>query len=322
MYIIWRIMSNPVEKIRAFQSTAKLNDLTFPSTLGNDEERHFTYILVKELATGANQPTLKGTIALPMPLEIVDDYKVEYADAQLGPLGATAVGVGSSIATEVSVDNIKKSLTSGLGSFNSGLLGQVIAKKAIEFIPGISTGDGRAAARQIVTSATNKAINPYITGVFKSVGFKTFNFSFRCHPRNSQDSQNLTQIIKFFRDSMLPEDDMIEVYDDSGDELEYLQQSGLQTLPHRFDINFFSDNSDAGFSNESQQLFGSRHLPKVSNAAMTSFAVDYETEGGPSFHKNSSPVTTVLNMTFIESKIYTRENVKQENDLYGITEKL
>ena len=315
-------MSDPVEKIRSFQSTAKLNDLTFPSTLGSDEERHFTYILVKEVATGAKQPTLKGTIALPMPLEIVDDYKVEYTDANLGPLGATAVGVGSSIATEVSMDNIKKSLTSGLGSFNTGLLGQVIAKKAIEFIPGISTGDGRAAARQIVTSATNKAINPYITGVFKSIGFKTFNFSFRCTPKNSQDSENLTQIIKFFRDSMLPEDDLIEVYDDSGDELEYLQQSGLQSLPHRFDVNFFSDNSDAGFSDTNQQLFGSRHLPRVSDAAMTSFAVDYETEGGPAFHKNSAPVTTVLNMTFIESKIYTRQNVKNENDLYNISEQL
>ena len=87
-------------------------------------------------------------------------------------------------------------------------------------------------------------------------------------------------------------------------------------------MNFFSDNSDAGFSDTNQQLFGSRHLPRVSDAAMTSFAVDYETEGGPAFHKNSSPITTVLNMTFIESKIYTRENVKQENDLYGITEQL
>ena len=27
-----------------------------------------------------------------MPLDIVDDYKVEYADANLAPLGATAVG--------------------------------------------------------------------------------------------------------------------------------------------------------------------------------------------------------------------------------------
>ena len=49
---------------------------------------------------------------------------------------------------------------SGLCSFNEGRMGQVIAKKAIEFIPGISTGDAKATAGQIVTSATNKAVNP------------------------------------------------------------------------------------------------------------------------------------------------------------------
>ena len=218
-------MSNPVDKIRSFKNNSQINDFTFPSTLGSAEEEHFTYILVKEIVKGGGEPNLKGTIALPMPLDIVDDYKVEYADANLGPLGATAVGVGSSIATEVSMDNIKKSLMSGLGSFNSGLLGQVIAKKSIEFIPGIGTGDGRSAAGQIVTSATNKAINPYITGVFKSIGFKTFNFTFRCHPRNDTDSQVLTNIIKFFRNSMLPEDEVISQFDEDGEFL-YEQKTG------------------------------------------------------------------------------------------------
>lgn len=311
-------MSNPVQKIQSLKNTAKLNDFKFPKTLGSDEEQHFTYFLVKEIGKGGSQE-LKATIALPMPLDIVDDYKVEYSDANLGPLGATAVGVGSSIATEISIENIKKSLMSGLGSFNEGLLGQVIAKKAIEFIPGISTGDAKATAGQIVTSATNKAVNPYLTGVFKSIGFKTFNFTFRCHPRNETDSNSLTTIIKFFRDSMLPEDEVHEVFDAEGDDLEYKQQTGLQFLPHRFYIDFFSSGSDSGI--DDGELYGSRYLPSVNDAAMTSFSVDYETEGGPAFHKNSSPVTTILNMTFTESKIYTRENVRQENERYIISEK-
>ena len=310
-------MSNPVEKIQALKSQGD-NDFAFPSSLGgNNEEKHFTYILVKDIEKGGNQ-TLIGTIALPMPLDIVDDYKVEYTDANLGPLGATAVGVGSSIATEVSLDNIKKSLMNGLGSFNSGLLGQVVAKKAIEFIPGISTGDGRAAAGQIVTSATNRAVNPYITGVFKSVGFKTFNFTFRCHPRNSTDSENLTKIIKFFRNSMLPEDEVINQFDEDGEFL-YEQKTGLQKLPRRFYVDFFTSGSDFGV--EDEQLYGSRHLPSINDAAMTSFSVDYETEGAPAFHKNASPVSTIINMTFTESKIYTRDSVRKENNLYDITEK-
>tara|TARA_B100001564_G_C20652241_1_gene677424 strand:+ start:1376 stop:2311 length:936 start_codon:yes stop_codon:yes gene_type:complete len=308
-------MSNPVEKIQALKNTDK-NDFVFPTTLGSEEEKHFTYILIKDIEKGGKQ-TLVGTIALPMPLDIVDDYKVEYSDANLGPLGATAVGVGASIANEVSLDNIKKSLMSGLGSFNSGLLGQVVAKKAIEFIPGISTGDGRAAAGQIVTSATNKAVNPYITGVFKSIGFKTFNFTFRCHPRNANDSQSLTNIIKFFRDSMLPDDDVIRQYDEDGEFL-FEQKTGLQTLPRRFYLDFFTSGSDSGV--EDAQLYGSRYLPSINDAAMTSFSVDYETEGAPAFHKDASPVSTIINMTFTESKIYTRDNVRRESERYNILE--
>ena len=123
-------MSNPVEKIQALKSQGK-NDFAFPSTLGGStEEKHFTYMLVKDIEKGGNQ-TLVGTIALPMPLDIVDDYKVEYADANLGPLGATAVGVGGSIASEPSLDNIKKSLLSGLGSFNSSTLSPVIFESSL-----------------------------------------------------------------------------------------------------------------------------------------------------------------------------------------------
>ena len=42
-------MSNPVEKVRAIKSNARVNDFTFPTTLGSDEEKHFTYIIAKEI---------------------------------------------------------------------------------------------------------------------------------------------------------------------------------------------------------------------------------------------------------------------------------
>ena len=41
-------------------------------------------------------------------------------------------------------------------------------------------------------------------------------------------------------------------------------------------------------------------------------------KGAPAFHKNSAPVSTILNLTFTESKIYTRENVRQDNNRYII----
>ncbi len=194
---------------------------------------------------------------------------------------------------------------------NSSLIGQVIAKKAVSMIPGISSGNAKATAGQIVTSATNRAVNPYITGVFKGTGFKTYNFTFKLYPMQSEESDAMKDIINYIKQSMLPKDEVIEgtgidITVGGLQEFSYEQKTGLQTLPHRFDIDFYSGNNE---------LEGSKYLVRIRNASITSFSVDYQTEGNPAFFKNTSaPISSTLNMTFSESKIYTR-NV--DEDLYG-----
>ena len=307
-------MSNPVDTIaKKIESTS--NDFRFPLTIGSRErgEEKFTFIKVKEIlpASVSREPKIVGSIVLPMPTNLVDDYKVEYVDAELGPIGATAVGIGSRIANDFSIENVGKSLKSGLTSMNSSLLSQVIAKKAVSMIPGISTGNAKATAGQIVTSATNRAVNPYITGVFKGTGFKTYNFTFKLFPMKSDESNEMKNIINYIKQSMLPEDEVIEttgidITAGGFQEFSYEQKTGLQTLPHRFDIDFYSGNNE---------LEGSKYLVRIRDASITTFSVNYETEGNPAFFKNTSaPVSSTLNLTFSESKIYTR-NV--DEDLYG-----
>lgn len=295
-------MANPVDTITNFKKTNEDN-YRFPAGLGSVErgEDKFTFFLIKEIKPGGSLKTV-GTIALPMPTNLVDDYKVEYTDAELGPIGAAAVGMGSSIANDYSLDNVGATLKSGLRSINKSLIGQVIASKAISMIPGISTGNAKATAQQIVTSATNRAVNPYITGVFKSIGFKTFNLTFRLSPLNRTDSESMRKIIKFFKLSMLPEDEVIPGHGGHPD-LTYEQKTGLQTLPHRFDIDFHT-----GSFRE--------YMFQIREASITSFSVDYETEGAPAFFKDTSaPLTAVLNMTFTESKIHTRN---RDENMYGM----
>ena len=301
-------MSNPVDVV-ADAVIETSNDFRFPLTIGSRVrgEEKFTFIKVKEIlpASISREPKIIGTIVLPMPTNLVDDYKVEYVDAELGPIGAASVGIGSRIANDFSVENVGKSLKSGLSSMNSSLLSQVIAKKAISMIPGISTGNAKATAGQIVTSVTNRAVNPYITGVFKGTGFKTYNFTFKLFPMKSEESTVMKNIINYIKQSMLPKDETIETIDGHPD-FTYEQKTGLQTLPHRFDIDFYSGNNE---------LEGSKYLMKIRNASITSFSVDYETEGNPAFFKDTSaPISSTLNITFTESKIYTKD---VDEDLYG-----
>jgi len=121
----------------------------------------------------------------------------------------------------------------------------------------------------------------------------------------------MKDIINYIKQSMLPKDEVIEgtgidITVGGLQEFSYEQKTGLQTLPHRFDIDFYSGNNE---------LEGSKYLVRIRNASITSFSVDYQTEGNPAFFKNTSaPISSTLNMTFSESKIYTR-NV--DEDLYG-----
>ena len=115
----------------------------------------------------------------------------------------------------------------------------------------------------------------------------------------------MKNIINYIKQSMLPKDETIETIDGHPD-FTYEQKTGLQTLPHRFDIDFYSGNNE---------LEGSKYLMKIRNASITSFSVDYETEGNPAFFKDTSaPISSTLNITFTESKIYTKD---VDEDLYG-----
>ena len=121
----------------------------------------------------------------------------------------------------------------------------------------------------------------------------------------SEESTAMKNIINYIKQSMLPKDETIETIDGHPD-FTYEQKTGLQTLPHRFDIDFYSGNNE---------LEGSKYLMKIRNASITSFSVDYETEGNPAFFKDTSaPISSTLNITFTESKIYTKD---VDEDLYG-----
>ena len=103
-------MGNPLNSIVDRRKTNDEN-FRFPSTLGTRErgEDKFTFFIVKEILPGGESKTV-GTVALPLPTNLVDDYKVEYADAELGPIGAASVGMGTSIANDYSLENVGNTL--------------------------------------------------------------------------------------------------------------------------------------------------------------------------------------------------------------------
>ena len=309
MYIR-RKMSNPVVAIQKETNRSKGQHLRYPRQLGGsgDSRGHgqkFALFKFKEIQPGGSSIAL-DTIALMLPTALQDAYSVEYSDAPMGSIGAavTGIGVGAGQVGDFSYDAVMNTLDNGMRSINSSLVGQVLAKKALSALPGISSAD---VAGQVVTSATNKAINPYVTSVFKGIGFRTHNFTFRLTPEKNTDSNTIKKIISMFKESMLPEDIYSEgTVNPHSDMKKQGRDTGLQKLPFRFDIRFYPLVRDYQAPDE-------EFLFRIQDASMTSFTIDYSSEGGISFYKGTgAPQTATLNMTFIESRIYTRERHEAE----------
>lgn len=306
-------MSNPVVAIQKETNRSKGQHLRYPRQLGGtgDSRGHgqkFALFKFKEIQPGGSSIAL-DTVALLLPSALQDAYQVEYSDAPMGSIGAavTGIGVGAGQMGDFSYDAVMNTLDNGMRTINSSLIGQVLSKKALSALPGISSADAGHVPGQIVTSATNRAINPYVTSVFKGIGFRTHNFTFRLTPEKDIDSTTIKKIISMFKESMLPEDIYsVGTTNPHSDMIKQGRDTGLQKLPFRFDIRFYPLVRDYQEPDE-------EFLFRIQDASMTSFTIDYSSEGGISFYKGTgAPQTATLNMTFIESRIYTRERHEAE----------
>ena len=132
---------------------------------------------------------------------------------------------------------------------------------------------------------TGVAINPNAEFVFKSVPFRTFDYTFDLAPRNKNENDTCHNIIKLFKFHMLPENAGV----------------GRLAIPSEFQITYmYRDNLNG-------------YIPKISRCALTSFDVDYAPN--QNFHTLRSdetgapPQMMKIKLSFTEMEIMTKETI-------------
>lgn len=242
------------------------------------------------------------TIILPMPQNIGTGYAAEYSNPALGPLGGFGAGLGSfaraqsgqdpSDIAEAIVNKVNSTPIQDLVSKTKyGLLNlaaQGAAEGAGALVGGLLGGLGGlglgAAAGGAVTGAlagAGIAANPGIATLFTGVNFRTHRFSYRFVPRSKAESDKLKEIIFNFKFAMMPD---------------YLGENHFFDYPNQFDIEF--------------------HYPKylfdIGASVLTSFDVNYSTEGGSYFFDNEgAPVSVTIDMSFQELTIITKDKIRE-----------
>jgi hypothetical protein len=128
----------------------------------------------------------QGTIRLPLPTSLRDEWNTEYSVENLSLLtgmATNAVQQGSGSTAGV---------TAGLALADRATGGQL--SKAATSQPA-----------QVGLQSQGATLNPFLTVMFKQPSFKHHNMQWKLTPSNEQESLQLNQIINTFRSNMLPD---------------------------------------------------------------------------------------------------------------------
>ena len=171
------------------------------------------------------------------------------------------------------------------------------AKGGFENLQGVTKDEvaaffaGQATGKNIFTRSTGKMLNPNLELLFQGPTLRTFNYTYRFTPREEKESDEVKQIIKFFKKQMAPK----------------RQKSGKLFLesPNVFKLKYF-------FKNGIQHPF----LNKIKICALQSCTVQYTPDGSYMTYEDGSMTSYELGLSFGElNPIYNDEIDMSSNDM-------
>lgn len=147
---------------------------------------------------------------------------------------------------------------------------------------GASQVGGNITAEDLQGAMANKVSNPYLAILFKGIDFRTFQFSFKFVPHSEEECKTIYAIIQEFRKAALPEKL------DNGSYLGY---------PRELEVCYMHNGQ------------ANKWLHKFKRCIIKEIDINYTGSGQWTVLRNGFPAETVLNMTFTEREIVTRNDV-------------
>lgn len=224
---------------------------------------------------GGNSRAISSIIDLYMPPQVQTSYGTDWAWQGLGSIGAAVEAADAASQIKTFEDALKTAKDSG-EVLKTGTISTL--SKILDRFIGTNTGG----TKQLVTGSIT---NPYMELMFEGINPRTFSFTFKMTPRNKKEASAIKDIVHEFKFHQAPE---VKV-----------GASHYWTVPSEFDIEFMYK----GASNP--------WVHKISTCACTGVDVDYASEGMYAPHKDGSPFTTILTLTFQEMELLTKERIEQ-----------
>ena len=220
-----------------------------------------------------------GTVSLPVPGGITDQNNADWGDGRINPLqaaGLQAAGTALSQGLEAGLRDAGaqiKGLGESADAAKSTLKG-IFSAAAVGLNP-----------NEVLARTQGAVINPNLELLFKGPSLRPFNFTFQMGARNSDESDVIMEILRFFKQGGAPQ---------------RTQAQMLIKAPHTFQIEYLH----RGKKN--------KYLNLIKECALLSVAVNYTPNNNYATFANGAPVSVELTLGFKELDPVFNDDYKEE----------
>jgi hypothetical protein len=223
---------------------------------------------------------IERQIFLPVPLSLNTNYKIKYKDVSATEIGLSLISDAASSIGPIGIGQVTSKLkgNSKLAKY-SKLLGGVGSLGSL-----VNTGKNIA----LITAATaGVALNPHQEMLLDGVEFRTFQISYNMVAKCVEDSNAIKNIVETLKSGMHP-----GIYN----------SSYLFTYPSVFELLFYVKKQNDYSLN--------KYLFKTKKCALIDLKVQYGKDNFTTFKETDAPVEIMVDMTFKEIEILTRDEIE------------
>jgi hypothetical protein len=222
---------------------------------------------------------IERQIFLPVPLSLNTNYKIKYKDI-------SATEIAASIGTDIIRG--AGSLATTFAKLSNDPRIQLAGKAFDSAIKGVSSLVNTAKNAALLTAATaGVALNPHQEMLLDGVEFRTFQISYNMVAKCVEDSNAIKNIVETLKSGMHP-----GIYD----------SNYLFTYPSVFELLLYVKKQDDYSLN--------KYLFKTKKCALIDLKVQYGKDNFITFKETDAPVEIVVDMTFKEIEILTRDEIE------------
>ena len=245
---------------------------------------------------GYGPKDFRGSVILPIPEGIQDSNSAGWGEGNMGPLQTAVMGAGTEMIAGKgvgdSLDAVKNVFDKSLNAATVGTTQKMIQTFFASQASKALTGSGDF--NQNLSRATGAVFNSNTELLFSGVTLRSgFSFSFDMVPRSKKESDEIKDIIRFFKSESAAQKGAA-----SGD------ASGLfLKSPSVFQLKYMSGGKDHPFLNQ------------FKICALNAMSVNYTASGTYATYSDATPVHMQMTLTFQElTPIYREDYVESNGD--------